>query len=614
MKLPAYMKEKYRPAYHYTAERDQINDPNGMIYINGWWHLYHQYNLYGAVHWGHAISRDLIHWNHEETALYPDKIDQIWSGSCVIDYENAAGFGKGAVIAVFTYGNRQAQGIAFSTDGGFHFQMYSRNPVLENVDKKDFRDPKVFLWENGVEKRWIMIVAGGKVLDFYGSENLKNWEYLSSWGEEYGEGSYFECPDIFCMPICGEKEENRWVILASLYGEKEPNGGRSVIYAAGEFDGREFHSETQKKQYFNYGMDCYAVQTFFQPKEKNNGGRRIAVSWQDNWNYRELLPTEPFNGQMNLIKELYLVNRKSGLKLIQKPISEYQNILGETVEQGKNHCVYVRTRAEKGDFALKIFDEEKLLLTLLKRGREWTVRRECFNDAELPCFEHTSKVCEEDFVPGWDMELFLDRSSAEFVCQNGGLNISELLLPKGKSYNIKLESGSKHSIVCKEIFSIWNDRPDKMTERGMEWEVESGRWARTKSGLEGSSPEAAILRREKGQRAFRAEAEVTVRGVKNTSMTSILGERFLGFMLDDKRIILDYEKQALIFGKEIRPLKLCKNQFGLLAVEIREENYRILWNGLEILEGKIFKYQGGFGIFAEDALAVFQNLKIKEIG
>ena len=323
--------EKYRQLAHFTPEFGWMNDPNGMVYHNGEWHLFYQHNpmgsRWGNMSWGHAVSRDLVKWEYLPIAIYPDEVCTIWSGSCVIDKDNTAGFGKDAMIAIYTSaGSKQTQSIAYSTDNGRTFTKYENNPVLES-EQVDFRDPKVF-W-HAPTQRWIMPLACGNAMEFYSSPNLREWHFESRFGEEYGcHNGVWECPDLFELPY---KDGTKWVLICSIW--KNNQHGSSVQYFVGDFDGHTFVCDTPKEytDWVGWGRDNYAIVTW----DNAPDGRRVSLGWQDNWQYAsgEEFPTTDFRAYMSLPCELKLIEHEGRAKLVSQPVKEYQNYLQPILKQ-----------------------------------------------------------------------------------------------------------------------------------------------------------------------------------------------------------------------------------------------------------------------------------------
>ena len=326
---PAIPEEKYRPVYHHTPPYGWMNDANGLFYKDGVYHLYYQYNpfacVWGNMHWGHSTSTDMVHWEHQSVALYRDGYGHIFSGSSVVDYDNTAGFGAGAVVAFYTSYNTereyiQTQCLAYSLDDGMTFTKYEGNPVLVPFDGiKDFRDPKVFWY--GPESKWIMIVSADREMRFYSSKNLKEWEYMSAWGEGYGvQPRQFECPDFFQLTT--DEGETKWVMIVNV----NPGcffGGSATQYFVGEFDGREFTCDSPKEmvKWLDWGKDHYATVCF-----SNTGDRVIAVPWMSNWQYGTIVPTRYFRSANAIPRQLGLFNDGGEYYVSAYPVAELSNL------------------------------------------------------------------------------------------------------------------------------------------------------------------------------------------------------------------------------------------------------------------------------------------------
>lgn len=298
----------YRPIFHHSPAYGWMNDANGLVYKDGEYHLYFQYNpmgsRWGNMTWGHSVSKDMIHWEHLDPAIWRDSMGHIFSGSSVVDKDNTAGFGAGAIIAFYTSSGRlgQVQCLAYSTDNGRTFTKYDKNPVLTPFDGlKNFRDPKVFWYEPA--QKWYMIVSADKEMRFYSSSNLKEWEYLSGWGKGYGvQPNQFECPDFFQLPVNGNEKNKKWVMIVNV----NPGciwGGSGTEYFVGDFDGKEFKcdSEPEVAKWLDWGKDHYATVTF-----SNTGNRVIAVPWMSNWQYANQTPTLQYRSSNSIPRELKL--------------------------------------------------------------------------------------------------------------------------------------------------------------------------------------------------------------------------------------------------------------------------------------------------------------------
>ena len=299
--------KKFRPVYHHTPLYGWMNDPNGMFYKDGTYHLYFQHNPYGStwgnMTWGHSTSTDLVHWHGEDIAIESDAYGSIFSGSVVVDHYNTAGFGEGAIVAFYTsaksspWGDSQSQSMAYSTDGG--------NPVLTS-DKRDFRDPKVFWYAPG--KHWVMILAAGQEMEIYSSRDLKAWKKESSFGAKQGaHGGVWECPDLIELPVEGT-DETRWVLICNI-NPGGPFGGNAAQYFVGTFDGKKFVNESPTEtKWMDWGKDHYATVTF------NNApdGRVIALGWMSNWQYQTVLPTMQYRGANTIARDLSLYRNADG--------------------------------------------------------------------------------------------------------------------------------------------------------------------------------------------------------------------------------------------------------------------------------------------------------------
>ena len=302
----------YRPLYHHTPSYGWMNDANGMVYKDGEYHLYFQYNPYGSkwgnMHWGHAVSRDLAHWQELPPAIARDTLGQIFSGSSVVDKDNTAGYGKGAIIALYTSAsdkNGQIQCMAYSTDNGRTFTKYEGNPVLRPFDGlRDFRDPKVFWYEPA--KAWYMIVSADKEMRFYRSKDLKKWEYVSGFGRGFGaQPCQYECPDFVQLPVNGNPNNKKYVMLMNV----NPGclfGGSATEYFVGDFDGKTFTcvDNPHMAKWLDYGKDHYATVCF-----SNTGDRVVALPWMSNWQYANVTPIKQHRGANGLPRELSLYTK-----------------------------------------------------------------------------------------------------------------------------------------------------------------------------------------------------------------------------------------------------------------------------------------------------------------
>ena len=325
-----FYKEQYRPQFHFTPPIHWMNDPNGLVYYKGGYHLFYQFNPFGNrwghMSWGHAISKDLVHWQHLPVAIPEEKDTMIFSGSCVVDYNNTSGFAKQTgevpLVAVYTghiEGKNQSQHIAYSLDDGMTWTKYNANPVLD-LGKKDFRDPKVFWYEPG--KKWVMAAVWPieRQVHFYTSKNLKQWEEMSSFGPAGDTSGIWECPDLFQVPVRGEPGKTKWVLMLSP--------APYMQYFIGEFDGHSFTNETPGNKIFrpDYGPDYYAAIVY------NNLAatqKAISIGWVNNWNYAQDIPTTPWKSAMSLPRELSAKKINGEWMLLQQPVKKIEELRGK---------------------------------------------------------------------------------------------------------------------------------------------------------------------------------------------------------------------------------------------------------------------------------------------
>lgn len=352
--------EQYRPQFHFSPDSMWMNDPNGMVYYEGEYHLFFQHypdsTVWGPMHWGHAVSNDLIHWQHLPIALYPDSLGYIFSGSAVVDWQNTSGFGTQnapTLIAIYTYHNNtlkesgalnyQTQAIAYSNDKGRTWTKYKENPVIPNPGIKDFRDPKV-IWHEASQK-WVMVFAAFDHVKIYNSPNLKDWQQVSEFGR--GEGSHggvWECPDLFPLEV-EDTEETKWVMIVSL-GDGAPNGGSGTQYFIGNFDGETFVNDNPREKvlWLDHGRDNYAGVTWSDIPEDD--GRRIFLGWMSNWKYANVVPTKRWRSAMTFPRTLTLVQTSHGLRLNSGPVEELEEIRVKSFE--------IKSQAVRDDFSVDI--------------------------------------------------------------------------------------------------------------------------------------------------------------------------------------------------------------------------------------------------------------------
>lgn len=327
-------REPHRPFIHFTPKKGWMNDPNGMVYYNGTYHLFFQHNpdsaVWGPMHWGHATSTDLIRWKEQPIALYPDALGTIFSGSAVIDVHNTAGFGNNAMVAIYTNHNAamkkegfekaETQSIAYSLDEGKTWTKYKGNPVLPNPGIRDFRDPKVMWYEP--DQKWIMTLATLDHITFYSSPDLKNWKEESRFGKGIGAHSgVWECPDLFPLDYEGKKI---WVLIVNL-NRGGPNGGSATQYFIGDFDGVAFKSFDTQIRWLDYGPDEYAGITW-----SNTGDRKIWIGWMSNWKYANIVPTKNWRSATTIARELRLIKAGNQYMVASEPVKTLGKAVSKT--------------------------------------------------------------------------------------------------------------------------------------------------------------------------------------------------------------------------------------------------------------------------------------------
>lgn len=467
-------RETYRPVYHHTPVYGWMNDPNGMFYKDGVYHLYFQYNPYGSMWanmtWGHSTSTDLTHWTYEGTAIVPDAWGAIFSGSCVVDKDNTAGFGKGAVVAFYTsakstpWGDIQSQSMAYSLDNGKTFIKYEHNPILTSTER-DFRDPKVFWYAPG--KHWVMMLAVGQEMQIYSSGNLKVWKKESSFGAMQGaHGGVWECPDLVELPIEGTKEK-KWVLICNL-NPGGPFGGSAAQYFVGSFDGKKFVNEspTQTK-WLDWGKDNYATVTW----SNAPAGRCIALGWMSNWQYANNVPTTQYRSANTLARDLTLYRVGGELYLKSKPSPEIKKARAEekkipTFEVKGNYEVANLLADNKGAYEIEMAIENKgtskIDFSLMNEKGEKVamyydvVRKQFVMDRSasgIVGFSRDFPAVTVAPVRNTDqihLRLFIDRSSVEAFGEEGGYVMTNLVFP-AEPYNRMVFSSDKGSYIVKSM-------------------------------------------------------------------------------------------------------------------------------------------------------------------
>lgn len=438
-------REKYRPVYHHTPAWGWMNDPNGMFYKDGVWHLYFQYNPYGSqwenMTWGHSTSTDLIHWTFQGAPIEADAWGTIFSGSAVVDHNNTAGFGKGAVVAMYTSaGENQTQSIAYSNDNGQTFTKYDGNPVLTS-NTPDYRDPHVF-WNEDI-KRWNMIMAEGQHMDIYSSADLKDWKLESQFGAEYGSHSgVWECPDLMKMKVRGT-DQYKWMLLCNI-NPGGPFGGSATQYFVGQFDGHKFTCESAPEvtKWMDYGKDHYATVTF----DNAPDGRRVAMAWMSNWQYANQVPTMQYRSANSVPRDLDLYEYQGQTYCGVTPSPELAAARPKKATKTLTEaCEMVVTLKGNATITLANDKGEQVVMTYDEKSRTFAMDRTKSGQKE---FSDDFAALTVAPVHGKmsQLRLFIDRSSIEAFDADGKMAMTNLVFPT-KPYNKVLVKGKAKYVV-----------------------------------------------------------------------------------------------------------------------------------------------------------------------
>ena len=441
--------EKHRPIYHHTPQYGWMNDPNGMFYKDGVWHLCYQFNPYGSqwenMTWGHSTSTDLVHWKAEPTAITPDALGTIFSGCCVVDKNNTAGFGNDAVIAFYTSaGARQMQSMAYSTDGGKTFTKYKNNPIITS-NVPDFRDPHVF-W-NAEAGFWNMILAAGQQMSIYSSKDLKEWKHESDFGAEYGNhGGVWECPDLMKMKVRGTDKE-KWMLICNI-NPGGPFGGSATQYFIGEFDGHKFtcEDEPSETKWMDYGKDHYATITFDNAPE----GRHVGIAWMSNWQYANQVPTKQFRSANSIARDFGLFEYNGETYCSVSPAKEMDAVRGQRISSPSETCEIVVQLRGDAQLTLRNSKGEKVVITYdaVEQTIDFDRRRSgdvSFSEA-FPCI-----VTSPTYGQAKTLRIFVDRCSIEMFEGDGKMSMTNLVFPS-EPYNKLIVKGKAKATVYKLKF------------------------------------------------------------------------------------------------------------------------------------------------------------------
>jgi fructan beta-fructosidase len=487
---PAHMDndEMYRPQIHFSPEAHWMNDPNGMVYNNGVYHLFFQYHPYssvwGPMHWGHATSADMIHWKREPIAIFPDSIGTIFSGSGVVDKNNTAGFGKKGqvpLVAIYTQHNMQgeksgqsdfqSQSLSYSLDNGKTWVKYSNNPVLKNPGITDFRDPKVMWYQ--AKKKWIMTLATKDRITFYSSKDLKSWIKESEFGATVGaHGGVWECPDLFTLDDNGKKI---WVLIVNL-NPGGPNKGSATQYFLGDFDGNKFSPYTTGIKWIDYGPDEYAGVTW-----SNTGNRKIFLGWMSNWMYANVVPTETWRNAMTIPRELKLRHVGKDILIASQPVAELSKIqvkptivsnininnsldIASKIGNVKFPCRINLSMEEINNFSLVVSNNmgEEIIIGYDKKRNQYFIDRTKSGKTDFQN-EFAARHVAPRFIDNRKMNvsLIIDVSSVELFADDGLTVMTEIFFPN-KPYNqIHLQSPGNISIKklgYMNLKSIWPEK------------------------------------------------------------------------------------------------------------------------------------------------------------
>jgi levanase/fructan beta-fructosidase len=426
-------REKFRPAYHHTPLYGWMNDPNGMFYKGGVWHLYYQYNPYGSqwenMTWGHSTSKDLIHWEAQPLAIESDWLGAIFSGSCVTNGSDVVAFYTSA-------GQHQVQSMAVSKNGGLSFEKFSGNPVLTS-DVPDFRDPKAFWNEDA--KVWNLILAAGQEMRIYSSKDLKEWKYESSFGQEYGNhGGVWECPDLFKLIIDnGQLTKEKWVLLCNI-NPGGPFGGSATQYFVGDFDGKKFTCESMPKvtKWLDYGKDHYATVSFYNAPEN----RRVVLAWMSNWQYANQVPTKQFRSANSIPRDLGLFTYGEETYVSVVPSKEMLDVRGQKIKKPTESCEIVVDMKNSADIILSNTKGEEVTMHYDAQQQTFSMDRTKSGDVSFseafPCV-----TTAPTYGSIRQLRIFIDRCSIEAFDSDGKMAMTNLVFPSEPYNNIKVKGG-----------------------------------------------------------------------------------------------------------------------------------------------------------------------------
>lgn len=498
---------RFRPSIHFTAQDTWLNDPNGLVFHDGLYHLFFQNNPYGSVwgnmSWGHATSPDLLRWTEHPVAIAGDETEDIFSGSVVVDHGNTSGFGTAgapALVAIYTsafkpgteHSGTQAQSLAYSADSGMTWQKYGGNPVLTR-DSAHFRDPKVFRYHSGASAYWVMVAveAQQQKVVLYRSDDLQTWDFLSDFGPANADAGEWECPDLFPLAVDGDPEDMKWVLIVNV-NPGAVAGGSGGQYFVGQFDGVSFVPDAgslaapagvtslpdesaraealQQCLWLDWGRDCYAAVSFSDVPD----GKRIIIGWMNNWDYANQLPTAPWRSSMTLARELKLTSTSGTARLVQYPVlagPEEELFRAGTIELGSEalalpDAVPGTAQVIEAEIAAGTAERVELRLLASSDGRQGTLLSYTTGSGRLTLDRtqsgdtsfhgkfasvESAPVALEDGV--LKLLIVVDQCSVEVFAQDGTVVLTDLVYPDADSRETRLSAQGGTATVLKLVVS-----------------------------------------------------------------------------------------------------------------------------------------------------------------
>ncbi len=433
-------RERFRPVYHHSPQYGWMNDPNGMFYKDGVYHLYYQWNPYGSqwenMTWGHSTSTDLIHWQAQPTAIEIDALGSIFSGSCVVDKKNDR------VVAFYTSaGQHQTQSMAVSRDNGRTFEKYAANPILTS-NEPDFRDPKAF-WNPDIQ-RWNLILAVGQEMRIYSSTDLKEWTYESSFGKGFGcHDGVWECPDLIKMQVRGTNQQ-KWMLICNI-NPGGPFGGSATQYFIGDFDGHRFTCQQTDTRWMDYGKDHYATVTF----DNAPDGRHIALAWMSNWQYANQVPTKQYRSSNSIPRDLGLFAYNGDVYCSVTPSKEMLAARGKKVKNPTETCEIVVDVKANTEITLSNAKGEQVVMRYDAQQQTFAMDRTKSGDGSFSeAFPVTTTAPTYGNIK--QLRLFIDRCSIEAFDADGKMAMTNLVFPS-QPYNKITVKGGKATIYTLNV-------------------------------------------------------------------------------------------------------------------------------------------------------------------